>query len=56
MEIHVLYINDNISEVNHLSIYRIQVDWVHYSLLYLIIEPFINSIEYLGVYLGVGDG
>ena len=56
MEIYILYITDNISEFNHFPIYRIQVGWVHYALLYPIIESFIGSINYFGVDLGVCYG
>ena len=56
MEIHTIYITDNISEANHFPIYRIQVDWVNYALLYWIIESFFNYIKYFGVDLGVYDG
>ena len=54
--IHILYITDNISEVNNFPIYCIQVGWVPYALLYPIIESFIDSINYFGVDLGVCDG
>ena len=56
MEIHIIYITDNISNVNYSPIYRIQVGWVHYELLHLIIELFIGSIKYLGADLGVCGG
>ena len=56
MEIHIIYITDNISELNNLPIYRIKVGWVHYALFYPIIESFIDSVEYFGVELGVCDG
>ena len=56
MEIHVIYITDNISEVNHFPIYCIHVYWVNYALLYPIIESFIDSIKYLGVDMGISDG
>ena len=32
--IHILYVNDNVSEVNHFVIYRIQVGWVNYALFF----------------------
>ena len=55
MEIHILYVTDNVSEVNHFPIYRIRVGWVYYTLVYPIIESFIDSIKYFGVDLGVYD-
>ena len=53
MEINILYVTDDFSEVNQLSIYHIQGGWVHYALLYPIIELFIDPIKYFGVDLGI---
>ena len=55
LEIHILYVIDNVSEVNHFPIYRIQVGWVHYVLFYPIIESFIDPVKYFGVDLGICD-
>ena len=46
LEIHVLYITYNIYEVYHFQIYRIQVGWLHYELLYPIIVLFIDTVKY----------
>ena len=55
MEINIIYATDNVSEVNHSPIYRIKVGWVYYAILYLIIELFVNYIDYFGVDLGICD-
>ena len=40
-------------KVNHFPIYRIQVGWLHYALLYPIIDSFIDPVKYFDVDLGV---